>query len=75
MQATYLMWLDFNALGMDYKELEKFMQYKAQLFLDEGYIFGKGGYGFERINIACPKWVIEGAMERLLKAVNSLGLG
>lgn len=75
MQATYLMWLDFNALGMDYKELEKFMQYKAQLFLDEGYIFGKGGYGFERINIACPKWVIEGAMERLLKAVYSLGLG
>ena len=66
------MWLDFNDFGMDHKELEKFMQDNAQLFLDEGYIFGKGGCGFERINIACPKWVIEAAMDRLLKAFNTL---
>ena len=72
LQATYLMWLDFNAFGMDHKELEKFMQDNAQLFLDEGYIFGKGGCGFERINIACPKWVVEAAMDRLLKAFNTL---
>jgi cystathionine beta-lyase len=72
LQATYLMWLDFNAFGMDHKELEKFMQDNAQLFLDEGYIFGKGGCGFERINIACPKWVIEAALDRLLKAFNTL---
>lgn len=70
LQGTYLQWLDFRGLGMDYRELEKFMQQKAQLFLDEGYIFGEGGKGFERINIACPTWVIKEAMERLLQAVN-----
>lgn len=70
LQGTYLQWLDFHALGMDYKELETFMQQEAQLFLDEGYIFGDGGKGFERINIACPSWVIKDAMDRLLEAVN-----
>lgn len=69
LQGTYLQWLDFRGLGMDYRELEKFMQMEAQLFLDEGYIFGEGGRGFERINIACPLWVLKEAMERLLEAV------
>jgi bifunctional pyridoxal-dependent enzyme with beta-cystathionase and maltose regulon repressor activities len=63
--------MDFNALGMDYKELERFMQFEAQLFLDEGYLFGEGGKGFERINLACPTKYLEYAMERLLRAVNS----
>ncbi|WP_124065315.1 MalY/PatB family protein [Clostridium sp. E02] len=70
LQGTYLQWMDFRGLGMEYRELEKFMQQKAQLFLDEGYIFGEGGKGFERINIACPTRVIKEAMERLLQAVN-----
>ena len=69
LQGTYLQWMDFNALGMDYKELETFMQQEAQMFFDEGYIFGEGGQGFERINIACPTWVIKEAMDRLLAAV------
>lgn len=70
LEGTYLQWMDFNALGMDYKELERFMQFDAQLFLDEGYLFGEGGKGFERINLACPAKYLELAMERLLKAVN-----
>lgn len=70
LQGTYLQWMDFNTLGMDYLKLEEFMQQEAQMFFDEGYIFGEGGKGFERINIACPTWVIRDAMERLLKAVN-----
>jgi putative C-S lyase len=71
LEGTYLQWMDFNALGMDYKELERFMQFEAQLFLDEGYLFGEGGKGFERINLACPTKYLEYAMERLLRAVNS----
>lgn len=73
MQGTYLLWLDFRALGLDHLELEKFMQEKAKLFLDEGYIFGENGQGYERINLACPKKVIVAAMDRLLKAVQELG--
>jgi putative C-S lyase len=69
LQGTYLQWLDFNALGMDYNQLGTFMHHKAQLFMDEGYIFGDGGRGFERINLACPKWVIKNSMDRLLQAI------
>lgn len=69
LEGTYLQWLDFRGVEKDHISLEKFMQIEAQLFLDEGYIFGTGGQGFERINIACPKKVLEEALYRLLEAV------
>ena len=56
------------------KELETFMQQKAEWFLDEGYIFGKAGEGFERLNLACPTWVIKEALERMEKALGELGV-
>lgn len=68
LQGTYLMWLDFRAWGMDEKELEDFMVHKAEAIFDEGYVFGEGGIGFERINIACPKRVLEATLERIYKA-------
>ena len=57
MQGTYLQWLDFSCLGLDTKELEAFMTRKAHLFLDEGYLFGEAGAGYERWNLACPRAV------------------
>ena len=72
LQGTYLMWLDFRAWGMNEKELEDFMVHKAEAIFDEGYVFGKGGIGFERINIACPKKVLENTLERIYKAKKEL---
>lgn len=66
MEGTYLQWLDFRGFGMDPQELGRILKTEAQLFLDDGYMFGDGGNGFERINLACPTWVIEKAMIRLL---------
>ena len=48
------------------------MQEDAHLFLDEGYIFGKEGIGFERINIACPTKVLMDALNRLNDAIKRL---
>lgn len=70
LEGTYLLWLDFNGLGLNYKELEKINHGEAKLFFDEGYIFGKGGEGFERWNIACPTRYIQEALERLKKFYN-----
>ena len=39
----------------------------ANLYLDEGYLFGEEGKGFERINIACPTNVLLEALKRLKK--------
>lgn len=69
MQGTYLMWLDCRALGMTPEEQEKFMKHKAQLFLDEGTMFGESGSGYDRLSLACPRRVLVQAMERLEKAI------
>ncbi len=76
LEGTYLQWVDCRGLGMEADELEKFMTEEALLFLDEGAIFGTGGAGFERFNIACPREVLLEGLERLRSAVQSrLGLG
>jgi len=68
-EGTYLAWIDFNAyVNGDEKKLEELMQKKAKVALDEGYIFGDAGKGFERINVASPRSVIAECMERILKA-------
>ena len=72
-EATYLLWMDFRALGMDNEALEALMQKDARLFLDEGYVFGEDGSGFERMNLACPKSVVEAAMARLTAALENHG--
>ena len=64
-QGTYLVWLDLNGYCRDHVQLEQLMQNKARLALDEGYIFGEEGIGFERINVASPRSVIEDCMNRL----------
>ncbi len=68
-QGTYLVWLDLNGYCSDSAELEQLMQNKAKLALDEGYIFGEEGIGFERINVASPRSVIEECMNRLKNAL------
>lgn len=66
LQGTYLAWLDFRDYDYHFKDLEKKM-INADLYLDEGYLFGQEGEGFERINIACPTSVLLDALERLKK--------
>lgn len=71
-EGTYLIWLDFRALGLPEEELEHLIVHEAKLWLDGGAIFGKDGEGFERINIACPRAVLEEACKRLQKAVQNI---
>lgn len=72
LQGTYLQWLDFRPFGMDCDALEAFMTQKARLFLDEGYLFGEAGKGFERINLACPTTLLQSALDRLFAAASDL---
>ncbi|WP_321212218.1 MalY/PatB family protein [Pseudalkalibacillus hwajinpoensis] len=68
-EGTYLVWLDFRKLSMSHEELERLIQEDAKLALDEGYIFGEGGKGFERMNIACPRSILKEGLERLEQAL------
>ncbi len=72
LMGTYLMWLDCRDLGLDKDALEKAM-IDGELFFDEGYIFGPEGAGFERLNLACPTWVLQKALDKLAAVVLRLG--
>jgi cystathionine beta-lyase len=67
-EGTYLLWLDFRNAVSSQEELERLLVDEAGLWLDVGGMFGAEGIGFARINIASPRSVINGAMERLEKA-------
>ena len=64
-QGTYLIWLDFRQTGLTVEELDRKIIYEAGLWLDSGKIFGKTGEGFERINVACPRAVLQEALDRI----------
>ena len=70
-EGTYLVWLDFNKLGLTQEQLDDIIVYKAGLWLNSGTIFGQEGKGFQRINIACPRATLERAAKQLAKAFNS----
>ena len=70
--ATYLVWLDCRALGMDDETLKEFMIRKAKLGLNPGSSFTRSLTGFMRLNAACPRSVIKKAMEQLRDAVSDL---
>ena len=69
--ATYLVWLDCRGLGMGNEELRDFMIRKAGLGLNGGWSFGRSLSGFMRLNAACPRPVLEKAMEQLKHAVDA----
>ena len=72
-EGTYLVWLDFRGLSLNEEEREELLVKKAHLWLDSGILFGTEGNGFERINIACPRKILEQALEQLKEAVIESG--
>ncbi len=67
-EATYLVWLDFSDYGMKNQELSKFTSEMAKVALNDGGRFGSGGDGWLRINIGCPRSVLQEGLERLKSA-------
>lgn len=70
-EGTYLMWLDFRGTGLKGAKLEHLIVHEAKLWLDSGKIFGACGAGFQRINVACPRAVLEEALRRLKQALDA----
>lgn len=73
-QSTYLAWVDCRALGLFGKDLERFIEDEAGLWLDCGDMFGPDGDGFIRINIATQRAYLERALTQLTDAVARRGL-
>lgn len=71
-EGTYLVWLDFRKTGLSVEELEDLIVNRAKLWLDSGKIFGKSGEGFQRINVACPRQILEEALRRIKEQLQAL---
>ncbi|WP_315030264.1 aminotransferase class I/II-fold pyridoxal phosphate-dependent enzyme, partial [Capnocytophaga leadbetteri] len=68
-QASYLVFIDFSALGLSQKELISLCTNGAHLALNDGAIYGKEGTGYMRINLACPRSIVEQALAQLKEAI------
>lgn len=69
-QASYLVFLDCRELGLSQEKLVDLFVNGAHLALNNGTTFGKEGEGFMRLNVACPRSVLEKALNQLQNAIN-----
>ncbi|WP_297249440.1 PatB family C-S lyase [uncultured Prevotella sp.] len=68
-EASFLVWLDCRALGLNHEQLIDLFVNKAHLALNDGEMFGKGGAGFMRVNVGTPRAILTKAFEQLTEAV------
>ncbi|NLY09569.1 MAG: pyridoxal phosphate-dependent aminotransferase [Tissierellia bacterium] len=66
LQGTYLAWINFEAYGIDEELASRFIN-EAKLALVDGQWFGDEGLGSMRINLACPRSVLEEAIDKMCK--------
>lgn len=69
-EATYLLWLNMKSLQMTNQELADFFTYKVQIGINNGNIFGPGGDGYIRLNVATSMEIVKEAMNRLAIGIN-----
>ncbi len=60
-----MIWLDCREMNLEPENLKKFFIEKAGIGLNEGKMFGTGGEGFMRMNVACPRSTVERAMQQI----------
>ena len=72
LEATYLAWVDFSGTGMEREEFTKRVTGTAEIAVNYGPTFGKGGESFLRFNLGAPRSVIEDAVARMQKAFGDL---
>ncbi len=69
--ATYLLWIDVRKIAENSKDFVTHLRETTGLILADGAVYGKGGNGFVRMNVACPKAILNDALSRLKTGVDS----
>lgn len=72
LESTYLAWVDFSGTGMGREEFTQRVEQDAQIAVNHGPTFGKGGESYLRFNIATPRARVEEACDRLRRAFADL---
>ena len=76
LEGTYLAWVDCKPLckklNVNCEQLEEMLIKDAKVFLNAGTMYGSGGEGFLRINMACPKVTLNEALDRFFNFVKKV---
>lgn len=70
-EATYLAWVDVSAYFKPDENLPLFFAYEAGVLLEGGNMFVQNSDGFIRLNLACPRALLEKGLARICTAINS----
>ena len=65
LEATYLVWMDFSALGQSSRMIADNLLQKEHLWVNKGTMYGANGEGFIRMNIACPRQLLSTGLDKL----------
>src|SRR5690606_27760900 len=71
MEGTYLAWLDCRKSPISGNPYSFFLR-EAKVALNDGADCGTGGEGFVRLNFACPRKILNEALDRMSDALNKL---
>ena len=75
--ATYLLWVDLGNRIADIKDFCTFLRQETGLWITPGTVYGtkEESQNHVRINIACPRSLVEDGIRRLIKGYNSYTQG
>ena len=65
LEGTYLVWIDCRASGIGSDATTLRLQEEQKLMVNSGTMYGPGGEGFIRLNIACPRKLLADGLERI----------
>lgn len=67
LEATYLVWMDFSVMKQSSATIAENLLKEANLWVNEGTMYGQAGEGFIRLNIACPRSLLKEGLNRIKK--------
>jgi cystathionine beta-lyase len=69
MEGTYLAWFDITGLKLSDDRIKEILLNEAKVWLDDGPMFGPGGAGYQRINLATSRSVLALGLEQMIAAL------
>lgn len=69
LEGTYLVWVDCSSLGKSSTEIVNNL-YRHGVWMNDGAMYGENLRAFIRINIACPRKILEEGLLRMEKALH-----
>lgn len=69
LEGTYLVWIDCRAPGIGSEAVTLRLREEQKLMVNSGTMYGPGGEGFIRLNIACPQALLADGLERMARVL------